>query len=153
MSSFTALRDALRESPENVSLLLLFGRACLDELRLDKARNAFERVLEIDPDHQDAQLGIAKVHFMEGDPSGAAVRIERVLQADPADISAHLLLSRVLLSEGDRTRAVEHFDKAAQLDATMSDPALEKDLGRTAKEARRNLGPPTPELVSAESFF
>jgi len=153
MSSFTALRDALRDSPENVSLLLLFGRTCLDELRLDKARDAFERVLEIDPDHQDAQLGIAKVHFMEGDPSGAAVRIERVLQADPGDIAAHLLLSRVLLSEGDRTRAVEHFDKAAQLDATMSDPALEKDLERTAKEARRAAGPATPEVVTTDSFF
>jgi SpoVK/Ycf46/Vps4 family AAA+-type ATPase len=60
-----------------------------------------------------------------------------VLHRDASDARAHLLLSRVHLSEGDKKRAIQHFDRAAQLDSTISDSALEKELGRTVREARQ----------------
>ncbi len=151
MSSLQAIRDALEQSPENVSLLLLYGRASLELLHLDEAREAFERVLDLDPGHSDAQLGVARVLFMEGDSSGAAVRAERVLQQEPDNAPAHLLLSRVFLSENDRAKAIEHFDLAAQIDGTMSDPALERELGRTARDARRSSPAPAPEPMSSSS--
>ena len=122
MPNSSALRDALNQSPNNLSLLLLYGRACLEELHLDEAREIFTRALEQDPEQTDAQLGIAKVSFMEGNTSGAAVRAERVLFLEPDNVQAHLLLSRVFLSEEDRAKAIEHFDRAAQIDGTMSDP-------------------------------
>lgn len=152
MSSLTAIRDALEQSPNNLSLLLLYGRACLEGLQLDDARSAFDRVLALDTEQTDAHLGIAKVLFLQGDNSGAAVRAERVIQQEPNNAPAHLLLSRVFLSEGDRPKALEHFDRAAQIDGTMSDPALERELGRTARDAReaRRLASPTPP---AESSF
>lgn len=95
MSSLQAIRDALEQSPDNLSLLLLYGHACLEKLHLEDARDSFERVLEIDPSHVDAQMGVARVFFMQGETSGAAVRAERVLQVNPNDAQAHLLLSRV----------------------------------------------------------
>jgi transitional endoplasmic reticulum ATPase len=150
MPNSSALRDALQQSPNNLSLLLLYGRACLEELHLDEAREVFARALDIDPDQTDAHLGIAKVLFMEGNTSGAAVRAERVLFLEPDNASAHLLLSRVHLSEGDRAKAVEHFDRAAQIDGTMSDPALERELGRSARDARKTAPAPTPEPASPE---
>jgi len=137
MSRLTAIRDALAQSPHNVSLLLLHGHACLEELQLDDARDAFERVLGIDEDQNDAQLGIARVLLLSGDFSAAAVRVERVLQSDSANAPAHLLMSRVLLSEGDRPRALDHFEKAVRSDAAISDPALEQELGRTVAEVRK----------------
>ncbi len=145
MSSLSALRDALRQSPNNISLLLLYGKASLDGLHLDEAREAFEQVLTLDALQMDAQLGMARVLFMQGDNSGAAVRAERVLQMEPGNAQAHLLLSRVYLSEGDRPKAIEHFDKASQIDGTMSDPALERELGRTIRDARRTAPIPAPE--------
>ena len=151
MPNSSALRDALNQSPNNLSLLLLYGRACLEELHLDEAREVFTRALEQDPDQTDAQLGIAKVLFMEGNTSGAAVRAERVLFLEPDHVQAHLLLSRVFLSEGDRTKAIEHFDRAAQIDGTMSDPALERELGRTARDARKTAPAPAPEPVNQEA--
>lgn len=150
MSNSTALRDALKQSPNNVSLLLLYGRACLEELHLDEAREVFGRALEIDPDLTDAHLGIAKVLFMEGNTSGTAVRAERVLLLEPNNAQAHLLLSRVYLSEGERSKAIEHFDRAAQIDGTMSDPALERELGRTVRDARRTAPAPAPEPSAPE---
>lgn len=152
MSSIQAIRDALEQSPTNISLLLLYGRACLEGLHLDEARAVFERVLAIEPEQLDAHLGVARVLFMHGDTSGAAVRAERVLQREPENVQAHLLLSRVVLSEGDRAKAIEHFDRAAQIDGTMSDPALERELGRTARDARRSSPTPsTPEPPANEN--
>jgi len=150
MPNSSALRDALNQSPNNLSLLLLYGRACLEELHLDEAREIFTRALEQDPEQTDAHLGIAKVLFMEGNTSGAAVRAERVLFLEPDNVQAHLLLSRVFLSEGDRTKAIDHFDRAAQIDGTMSDPALERELGRTARDARKTAPAPAPEPVNQE---
>jgi len=144
MPNSSALRDALKQSPSNLSLLLLHGRACLEELHLDEAREMFTRALEIDPDQTDAMLGIAKVLFMEGETSGAAVRAEHVVFLEPTNAQAHLLLSRVHLSEGARAKAIEHFDRAAQIDGTMSDPALERELGRTARDARKTAPAPAP---------
>jgi cytochrome c-type biogenesis protein CcmH/NrfG len=151
MPNSSALRDALNQSPNNLSLLLLYGRACLEELHLDEAREIFTRALEQDAEQTDAQLGIAKVLFMEGNTSGAAVRAERVLFLEPDNVQAHLLLSRVFLSEGDRTKAIDHFDRAAQIDGTMSDPALERELGRTARDARKTAPAPAPEPVNQEA--
>ncbi|MCX6855534.1 MAG: tetratricopeptide repeat protein, partial [Verrucomicrobia bacterium] len=145
MSSLQAIRDAIEQSPDNISLLLLYSRACLDQLHLDEARESFERVLELDPQQIDAHLGIAKVLFMQGETSGAAVRAERVLLQEPENAQAHLLLSRVNLAEDDRAKALEHFDRAAMIDGTMSDPALERELGRTARDARRTSPAPAPE--------
>lgn len=142
MSSLQAIRDALQQSPDNISLLLLYSRACLEQLQLDEARESFEKVLELDAQQIDAHLGIARVLFLQGESSGAAVRAERVLQQEPENAQAHLLLSRVYLAEGDRAKAIEHFDRAAMIDGTMSDPALERELGRTARDVRRSSPAP-----------
>lgn len=150
MPDSNALRDALERSPNNLALLLLHARACLDEVRLDEAREIFQRVLEIEPDHVEGHLGIARVLFLEGDTSGAAVRAERVLFLDPEHAQAHLLLARVYLAEGDKRKAVEHFDIAAQIDGALTDPALEAELGRTARDARKTAPTPASETPSSD---
>jgi len=152
MSSLQAIRDALEQSPDNVSLLLLFGHACLDQLHLEDARESFEHVLGLDPEHGDAQLGVAKVLFLQGETSGAAVRAERVLLQNPTNAQAHLLLSRVYLAEGDRSKAMEHFESAAQIDGTLSDPPLERELGQTVRDARRTSPSPAPEPASPDTM-
>jgi transitional endoplasmic reticulum ATPase len=137
MSPLKAFQEALRQSPENVPLLLLYGRACLEELQMEDAVAAYEKAVELDPRHTDAQLGLARALMLSGDASKAAVRAELVLQQDPQCAAAHLMLSRVHLAEGDKIRARHHFNRAAQLDASVADIGLEKDLGLTLLEARR----------------
>lgn len=141
MSSLSAIREALRYNPESVALWLLMGRACVEDLQIEEAKEAFEKALALDPERVDAHLGLARVLVLKGDASSAAVRAERVLQKDPRNAAAHQLLSRVFLAEGDRDRAVEHFDKAVQIDPGLADPALESDLGRSVREARRGGQP------------
>jgi len=142
MSRFESLRDALAQSPHNVALLLLFGHACLDEIHLDEAYEAFSRILNLDPDHLDAQFGLARTLVLQGDTSAAAVRAERILQRKPQSAAAHLLLSRIHLAENHRARAIEHFHRAIEIDSSASDPALEAELGK-------NVRPPLKERITS----
>ena len=153
MPRLTALREALAQSPQNTSLLLLQGHACLEEMMLDEARSSFERVLAVDPDQTDAQLGVARVLLLEGNYSAAAVRVERVLQSNSQNAAAHLLMSRVLLCEGDRARALACFEKAVRIDPAVSDPALEQDLGHSASDARKVASSPQPQEPAASDPF
>ncbi len=151
MSRLSAIREALEQSPQNPSLLILHGHACLEELMFDEARDSFERVLAIEADQADAQLGIARVLLLQGNPSAAAVRAERVLQRDSGNCAAHLLMSRVLLSEGDRARALQHFEKAVRNDAAVADPALEQELGKAASDIRKGASA-SSETASGDPF-
>ncbi|MBL9116448.1 MAG: AAA family ATPase [Verrucomicrobiaceae bacterium] len=138
MARLSAIKEALDQSPDNVSLLLLYGNACLDELCLEDARDSFAKVLQLLADQSEAQLGLARVLLMEGDLSGAAVRVERVIQGDANHVGAHLLYSRILLAEGNRAKALDCFERAVQIDPTASDAALEQSLGNAAADSRRN---------------
>ncbi len=140
MARLSAIRDALAQSPDSVSLLLLMGQAYLDELKLSQARASFNRVLALQPDQAEAQLGIARVLMLEADFSGAAVRVERVLQNEETHTGAHLLMSRIYLSEEDKAKALESFERAVRLDPSVTDAALEQSLGSAAAEARRSAG-------------
>ncbi len=144
MSRLSAIREALAQSPDNVSLLLLLARESLDDMHAEEAREAYERVLSIDPEQIDAQLGIARLHMLDGDFSAAAVRAERVLQKDPQCAQAHLLLSRICMSEGDKNRAFSHYERAVQADSTISDPALERDFKQRASRKPRPLAADLP---------
>jgi transitional endoplasmic reticulum ATPase len=136
LNSFDALRAAVMQSPDQVSLLLLYAHACMERRDWVEARAAFERVLVFEPDAADAQLGVARVLLHQGDVSGAAVRAERVLQQGGGNASAHVILSRVLLAEGDRARSLEHLQEALRLDGSVCDAVLEREFGAQLREAR-----------------
>ncbi|MES2706958.1 MAG: AAA family ATPase [Verrucomicrobiota bacterium] len=129
MASSDALKSALAHSPDNIPLLLLYAEACLAEWETSEALTSYERVLRLQPSHAAAALGLARTLFMSGRASEAAVRLELLIQKNDRDASAHLLLARVLLSENDRPAARTHYQRAVELDGTLADADLAKEMG------------------------
>ena len=127
-SRIDSLRQALAVSPQNIPLLLLFGYACADELSLAEARAAFDRILQADPSHVEAKLGIARVLYLSGNTSEAVVRAESLTKANPGFAEAWMLLSRLAVAEGDRALAAQYYQRAIKLSPGLSDPALERDI-------------------------
>jgi transitional endoplasmic reticulum ATPase len=127
-SSLDSLREALTVSPKNVPLLLLFGRACLDELNFDEAREAFNRVLQNDPANAHGKLGIAQVLYLSGNTSEAVVRAEALIKADPGFAEAWILLARLAVAEGERDLAAGYYQKALKLNPGLSDAGMERDF-------------------------
>jgi transitional endoplasmic reticulum ATPase len=142
---FRSLREAVALSPHNIPLLLLFAEACIDELRLSEARAAFEGVLLNSPDHIEAKLGVARVLYLAGNTSEAAVRVEGLLQLQPGFAPGWLLLARLALAEGDRKLGQEYYRKAVTLNPELPDEKLERELGlqpaRTPQNADAETAP------------
>jgi transitional endoplasmic reticulum ATPase len=149
MSKLDALRQALDLSPNNVPLLLLFAHAALDEWALDDAKSAFEKALTIESTRPEAQIGIARVLFLAGKASEAAVRAESVIQRHPHFAPAHALLARLELLDGNRESARARYAEALRLDPALRDPGIEAELGSTPAPE-----PEEPEKVTlgAPSF-
>ncbi|HEY6840316.1 MAG TPA: AAA family ATPase [Chthoniobacterales bacterium] len=127
-SRLDSLREALAVSPQNIPLLFLFGQACLDELSFDEARVAFNRILQSEPAHAEAKLGIARLLYLSGNTSEAVVRAEALAKADPGFAEAWMLLSRLAVAEGERTLAMQYYQQAIKLNPSLNDPAIERDI-------------------------
>jgi transitional endoplasmic reticulum ATPase len=127
-SRLDSLREALALSPQNIPLLLLFGQACLDELSFEEGRAAFDRILQSDPSHVEAKLGIARCLYLNGNTSEAVVRTEALTKVNPGFADAWMLLSRLAVAEGDRTLAAQYYQKAVRLSPSLNDPAIERDI-------------------------
>jgi transitional endoplasmic reticulum ATPase len=134
ISRLDSLREALSVSPQNIPLLLLFGQACLDELSFQEGRAAFDRILQSDPAHADAKLGIARVLYLSGNTSEAVVRAEALIKADPGFAEAWMLLSRLAVAEGDGALAAQYYERAVKLSPGLSDLAIEQP-GQTTTPA------------------
>jgi AAA+ superfamily predicted ATPase len=129
MPDINFLRQAVEDSPEDVTLLLTYGGALLETGQPDEALATFVRVLELEPRQRDAQLGIAQALFQKGEVSEAAVRVEAILAEDNSCAGAHILLSLLHLAEHDRTRAIEEYLVAVSADRSLADGKLESVLG------------------------
>lgn len=128
MSQLDALRAAVTLSPDNVPLLALFARACLDEFSIDEARTTYEKILKLDSSNAEGRMGLARVLYTEGKTSEAIVRMESYLADRPQDGPGWLLLSRLILADGNRELARRHYEKSLKLPGGQPDPGLEKEL-------------------------
>jgi AAA+ superfamily predicted ATPase len=129
MSDINVLREALRHSPDNLPLRLLFAQSCLDDLQFEEARESYEHVLSLSPGHEGACLGIVRVLFCEARFSEAIVRAEALVKAHPSFAAAHLMLARLHLAEGDKAAAIDSYRTAVKMDRGFMDEPLAKRLG------------------------
>jgi len=140
MSKLDGLRLALEHSPDNAPLLLLYAQGCLEEFQLPEARETFLKLVRLQPTNPEGKLGIARVTFLEGKTSEAAVRVEQLIEEQPEFAPAYVLLARILAGEGETTRASNLYRQALKLNPNVADSALEKELD----EARPAQPPPSP---------
>ena len=79
------------------------GIALTQLLRLDAAEQAFEQAVALNPLHGEAQVNLARVRFMRGDPDFSRTIADTA--AGRSDPNLQILLSLVLRRAGDLPRA------------------------------------------------
>jgi transitional endoplasmic reticulum ATPase len=145
MSELAALRQAVSVSPDNAPLLLLYAQACLNEFAFDEGRAAYERAANLTPQDPAPKLGLARTLHLMGRTSEAIVRAETLAQQSPRYAPVWVLLARLVLSEGQRDAANGHYRRALEIDGSVADPALEKELylesGGPRRTAMTTQGP------------
>ena len=123
------LREALKASPDNVSLRRHLADLLTKAGRHDDAVTEFREALKHAPSDPALKVGLARAYLANEQASHAGVVLESVLQASDAPADAYVLMARVALREGDVPRAVEVYKRGIELDPDAADPVLSDHLG------------------------
>ncbi|AKT40939.1 serine/threonine-protein kinase [Chondromyces crocatus] len=111
-------------------LLLASGRVLLDQIGSpERARKAYEKVLELNPNHAGALESLAHVRAATGDAAAALTAVESLAekaQAPDAKAEQWIRAAKMLEERGDRDGAIERYKRAldAQPDNQGAQTAL-----------------------------
>jgi len=81
-----------------------------------KALEAYEKVVQEDPQALEAFRDIAQLRLRMGQPDAALKAAERVKELAPEDPSSFLFLGNVYVAQGDLAKAAEAYESALKLD-------------------------------------
>lgn len=103
------------------------GTLALLKFDIPGARRSFERAVELDPNHPDARVGLARAlvaqfYAGEGKFGDAARNLQVALAACPGHAGAQATLAQVAATDGELDRAMEHCESG--LREHPADPEL-----------------------------
>jgi tetratricopeptide (TPR) repeat protein len=101
----------LKRTPDNTQALTLLGQFHLDyERALDRAVAQYRRAVEIDPDHEEARLGLAITLLESRDFAGAAPHLERLRRDQPDNLRVQVGLAECRYALDEPAAAVGLLD-------------------------------------------
>lgn len=111
----------------------------LEAVSPDDAPAAYERALELDPDHSDAHVNLGRLLQESGDYDGAEQHYTAALKSEPDNVLAAFNLGTLLEDMGRIKDAIEAYKKASSFaDAHYNLSRLYELVGEHA-EALRHL--------------
>jgi len=118
--------NAIKVDPSFIEAHLAIGYLLRKQMKLDKAEETFQGVLETDPDSLDARLGIAWVLLLrEGEDIDRAESIvNKAIAEHPDSPLAHYIQGLIYEKESDPERAATCFKRAVKLEFNKTDPRL-----------------------------
>lgn len=133
----------LHFEPQNVQAFFLRGEVNRQVGAINRAREEYGRVVELDPTHRAARAHLARALVQVGRYQEAMEHLERLLKDVPADPELLTLKARSLYDLGKREAAIE------LLDGVLSD---HPDYG-TALRERGRMALAAEQFAQAEEWF
>ncbi|KAA3610492.1 MAG: AAA family ATPase [Calditrichaeota bacterium] len=121
------LREALKNSPDNVPLKLHLAETLLSLNRLDEAEKEYQELLALDND-LNIQFGMARVFFAKGEYSKCNVILEELVQSNPQDFDVLLLHTKALVKENSLAQAIEIYKSLLEINPAFTDEDLDAQL-------------------------
>jgi transitional endoplasmic reticulum ATPase len=146
----SALREALRFSPDNAPLLLHAADTVLQHAGFAEAETLYKRVLALLPGHVPARLGLATAFFQQGKHGAALVIVEDMMKSPEPPARALLLHARLALQAGEPALAGRQYDRARVADPGLTDPVLEQQLGAHLPARPQPILPKTAQPQAPE---
>lgn len=135
-----ALREVLRQSPDDPVALQLLGVVLFEADRVDDAMGLMQRAIALAPDYVEAHYNLATIRLRIGQAGEAAAGFRRVLSLDPRHFGAQLNLGGLLSQQGRLDEALVACRRALAIDsqnatAHMNYANILKDVGRSQEAA------------------
>lgn len=122
-----AEKDKNRERKNLVGYKYEFGRYCLENGELEKARKAFRTVLRLEKDFIPATLGLAEVLFREGEAEEVIDILEKNYE-QTSSIIVLLRLEDLLISVGEPSKLITIYKNS--ISKNPQDPVIRFFLGK-----------------------
>lgn len=90
------------DSNNNIQELFDFGYDYKNQSRHFEAKKAFERIIELDPDNENAYFELGLIYEELGDLTRAAEYLKKSLELDPNNSAAYVELGNCYREEGNR---------------------------------------------------
>ncbi len=108
--ALTALRDVLKEDPENAYAFFFLGQALYEVGELEPSRDAYRAALRLAPTHLGARVALTHVLRKLGESRDAVSEGLVALQQAPTDGDALYAVGLAYLSRGDNVAARRHLE-------------------------------------------
>jgi tetratricopeptide (TPR) repeat protein len=111
-ASLSTLREAEKQDPNDVDVLIHLSLKLMDAGHSDRAIPYMERAVKLQPDSSGAWVGLARLHAMSGHAVTAVQAYERALKLNPEDAKTRYVLAHTLGYAGLITDSLREFDSA-----------------------------------------
>jgi tetratricopeptide (TPR) repeat protein len=134
------LDKTIRVNPRAADVLVEYGAIYAAAEETARAREYFDRALQLDPSNTAASLGRATVDLLARDYQSAESRLRAIIVRAPDNSRAHALLARALIETNNSREALMEAERAVALDAYNAEAigtlAFLKGAERKPDEAR-----------------
>lgn len=127
--AFVHLNAARQKSPDDVDIRALKGELLIGQRQDELALNEFVAVLEVRPDHAQANQGAGIIYFRAGLYEEAETHLERALSADGSLWKAHNYLGIIYDRRGAYDKAAESFAAALGMHDGQENASILNNLG------------------------
>jgi tetratricopeptide (TPR) repeat protein len=106
--------------PAAVTPLVHLGDLEQSLKRYDRAQSLYLRALNLEPDHFEANYGLARLQTVTRDSSVAMAQLEKALTLRPNDARVHNDIGQLLAMRGELALAKAKYEHALQLDPQLN---------------------------------
>lgn len=141
MQKLAEYKARLEKDPKDIEALVFMGNANYDIQRFEKAKEFYQKALEVDPNNTHVRTDLASSYRSLGETDQALEELNKVLKSDPKHEVALYNSGIILLNDkNDAEKATAAWEKLVQL--KPNDP-LSQELKKKISELKQTGGPPT----------
>ncbi len=122
--AFDSLSRARDLGLRKFELAVNLGRTLTQLYRIEEAERAFVEAVALDPHHPEAQLNLARLRYMQGDPDFTRALVQ-ACEEHPGDAGLRMLHARILRRAGNLRGAARGLQELLVQDASHAEARAE----------------------------
>ena len=109
----------MSEVDDDPDTLTGWAQCLVETARGEEARDVYRKVFELNPTHEEAQFGLARLEFQQGNHKDSLAILEPLYEKSPRKSSIRYLLGQVLRSLGRQDQAQAHLEYSQEAEAAI----------------------------------
>ncbi|MCB0580122.1 MAG: AAA family ATPase, partial [Phaeodactylibacter sp.] len=145
MDDIDQLREAVRNSPDNLPLRRFLANALMKNERYEEAEVEFKDALRLAPDSPDLKVGLADAFQAQKKTGLGLVIVEELVKEPKPPARAWLVYAKLLLQGKQAEEAKDAYETAIALNEGLRDSYLESEINLQLK------APAGPEKIKLQA--